>query len=31
MKNNFDEQKAQKELEKGYEKAEKLLGDQDKM
>jgi len=31
MKNDFDEQKAQEELEKGYEQAENLLNDQDKI
>lgn len=31
MDNNFDEQKALEELEKGYDEAEKLLHDQDKM
>lgn len=29
MVKDFDEQKAQEELEKGYKEAEKLLGDQD--
>lgn len=31
MENGFDEQKALKELEKGYSSAEKLLGDRDKL
>lgn len=31
MKNNFDEQKALEELENGYEEAEKLLQDEDKL
>lgn len=31
MTNGFDEQKAQEELEKGYEPAEKLLNDPDKI
>jgi len=31
MENGFDEQKAQKELEKGYEPAEKLLSEHDKI
>ena len=31
MKNDFYEQKAQEELKKGYEQAERLLNDQDKI
>lgn len=31
MINEFDEQKAQEELEKGFEQAERLLHDQDKI
>lgn len=31
MKNDFNEQKAQEELEKGYEEAKNLINDQDKI
>ncbi len=31
MKNDFNEQKAQEELKKGYEQAKNLLNDQDKI